>query len=54
VELFTDSRNELLHYEVCAAFNLDLVGKFLLNPVLVFDEHKIWYLTCVKDVVDVL
>ena len=53
MEVLTDALDELLLDQFSATLDLNLVGKLLINPVLVLAEHEIWNLTGVQDVVDV-
>ena len=53
MEVLTDSLDELLLDQFSATFDLNLIGKLLVDVVLVLAEHEIWNLTGVQDVVDV-
>ena len=54
MEVLTDSLDELLLDQFSATLDLNLIGKLLVDVVLVLAEHEIWNLTGVQDVVDVL
>ena len=54
VEVLADALNELLLDQLCAAFDLDLIGQLLVDVVLVLTEHQIRHLTRVKNIIDVL
>lgn len=53
MEVLTDSLDELLLDQFSATLDLNLIGKLLVDVVLVLAEHEIWNLTGVQDVVDV-